>query len=141
MSSLRTSAVLLAIAIAVGLSANRAGAQGIDKVAEPFVVRPALPFAPAPGVRPPVQLVPTSWVLHADRPIHVQLSEWATSAGWTLSWELEKSWRPPADATFTGPFDKALEDVVRSLFNEGKPVHLRVWDGNRVAQIVQSTPQ
>lgn len=141
MSSLSTPAVLLAIAMVVGLPANRAAAQAIEKLAEPFVERPALPFAPPPGAQPPAQQVPTSWVLHADRPIHTQLNEWAVSAGWTLSWELEKSWRPPADATFTGPFDKALEDVVRSLFNEGKPVHLRVWDGNRVAQVVQSTPQ
>jgi hypothetical protein len=82
-----------------------------------------------------------SWVLHANRPISAQVAEWAKRAGWTLTWQFEKSWRPPADATFTGSFEKALEEVIAGLFLEGKPVHLRIWDGNRVAEVVQSTPE
>lgn len=138
---------LIAVAIAA-FAAAHAHAGFLDErtpapAPAPAVVGPtpaASSKASAAGAVPAPK-APEPWVLRSDRPIHIQLEQWANEAGWRLYWRLEKSWRPPADATFTGSFDRALEEVIRGLFAEGKPVHLRIWDGNRVAEIVQSTPQ
>lgn len=81
------------------------------------------------------------WVIKRGQPLHVQIEQWATKAGWQLYWRYDKAIFPPGDATFSGPFDKVLEQVVVQLFNEGKPVHLRIWEGNRVAEVTRSTPK
>lgn len=148
-----------ALGLAIALACEAAQAQSVRSSPDAFPVPPPLmrlPVAPAP--QPPqkeeVHLVPLplqtpaqsepsveTWVLHAGRPINVQLQEWAEKAGWHLYWRHDKAWYPPADALFKGSFDKALEEVVRSLFAEGKSVHLRLWDGNKVAEIVRSTPK
>lgn len=152
---------LLYLLLAIGSSGVRA--QGIERVNAPFVDRsgaspssavvgggePALPLAPATGTsrRPKAATagvmapLPDVWVLKAGQPIHAQLAKWAATAGWEFTWKVDKGYIPPADARFAGSFDTALEEVVKALFAEGVPVHLRVWEGNRVAEVVRSTPQ
>lgn len=95
--------------------------------------------ASAPAVSAPQ--APQEWVLKPERPIHLQLEEWAKTAGWNFRWRAEKSWLPPGPVVKTGSFDQALESVVRGLYDEGKSVHLRMWERNRVAEVIQSTPQ
>jgi len=74
-------------------------------------------------------------------PLHVQLRAWAEKAGWELEWKVPRSWIVPARTEFVGRFDEALEKVVVSLTNEGKPLQLNIWEGNHVAQILEVTPR
>jgi len=77
------------------------------------------------------------WQLRAGAPVHLQLETWAQEAGWTLYWRPSVSWRVLADVTFTGSFDDVVSEVLESLFLEGKPVRLMLWEGNRVAEVIQ----
>ena len=77
-----------------------------------------------------------SWSLSAGKTLHEQLAAWAERAGWSFAWRPEKGWLVPADATFTGTFDVAIEKVVKMLYSQGKPVRLELWEGNRFAEII-----
>lgn len=75
------------------------------------------------------------WTLSAGLPIHTQLNEWAQRAGWSFAWRPERTWLVPADATFTGSFDKAISAVIQALFDQGKGVRLALWEGNKFAEV------
>lgn len=81
---------------------------------------------------------PEEWALKAGVAIHLQLAEWAKKAGWNFFWKSPKSWMVPADSVFTGSFDVALESVVRGLFEQGRPLRLVIWEGNKVAEIINA---
>ena len=90
----------------------------------------------AAATQPTLKPMPTIWPLEADQPIHKQFAEWARSAGWRFEWRLDKSWFVPAATQFSGTFDQALSEAVESLYAQGKPVRLILWEGNRFAEIV-----
>lgn len=79
-----------------------------------------------------------TWKLAPGKPIHEQLEQWAYQSGWTFEWKAKKSWIVPAAAEFPGPFDRALEDVVRSMYGQGHPLVLKLWEGNHVAEIIEA---
>lgn len=81
------------------------------------------------------------WTLEPGMPLHVQLRNWADKAGWQLEWKVPRSWLVPARTEFIGRFDEALEKVVVSLTNEGKPLQLNIWEGNHVAEVLEVTPR
>lgn len=90
---------------------------------------------------PPMGPRANTWTLEAGIPLHIQLRAWAEKAGWELEWKVPRSWVVPARTEFVGTFDEALEKVVVSLTNEGKPLQLNIWEGNHVAQILEVTPR
>lgn len=145
---------LAAIAVAGVLLAANAAAQQAPTGVKTAAAAPAKPAQTAEvlragegsfadAMRKSAALNPSAqtWVLKAGLPIHVQLAEWAKQSGWDFSWKVDKGYVPPQDATFGGSFDVALEEVVRGLFAEGAPIHLKLWEGNKVAEVVRSTPQ
>lgn len=79
-----------------------------------------------------------TWAIRAGQPIHTQIREWATLADWDVRWSLNKSWVAPADVEFSGEFIEALSALVNGLYEEGRPVKLLAWTGNRYAEIVGS---
>lgn len=81
------------------------------------------------------------WVLAQGMPVHSQIAGWATAAGWHLDWKLNRSWLVPATTHFTGSFDQAVEQVILALAAEGKPVELTIWEGNKVAEIIETSPR
>lgn len=100
------------------------------------------PAAPEPDSGPstvaaeaaPAKVV---WRLVGGLPIHTQLEAWAKSAGWSFAWKSRRSWLVPADTEFVNvAFDAAVEEVVRTLYQQGKPVRLELWEKNRVAEVV-----
>ncbi len=92
----------------------------------------------APSAEPAAE-VPASWQLKAGLPVHTQLEAWARSAGWTFAWKAKRSWVVPADTTFDGEFDVAVEAVVKALYDQGKPLTLKLWEGNKVAEVVDGS--
>lgn len=93
----------------------------------------AKPTAAATTVAPVVR---TEWLLKAGQPIHAQLQAWALDAGWKLNWKMASSWIVPADVSFEGKFDEALERVVTALYGEGHAVRLMLWEGNKYAEVL-----
>lgn len=81
------------------------------------------------------------WVLLRGVALHTQLQKWARAAGWQLEWKLNRSWVVPADVNLAGTFDQAVEQVIQALANEGKPVNLIIWEGNRVAEVNETAPR
>jgi hypothetical protein len=71
-------------------------------------------------------------------PIHSQIQAWARAKGWQLIWYPSVSWRAIADADFNQHTEltNAIEDVVNILRDEGKPVRLRISDGNHVLEVM-----
>lgn len=77
--------------------------------------------------------------LAEGEPIHEELIRWAQSAGWRLVWSLPGSWRVFAGADFRAEnVVKATGAVIETLRDEGKPVRLAVYEGNRVMEVVSS---
>lgn len=91
------------------------------------------PDLPKPPPPPPA---PKVWKLKAGVPIHAQIEAWSKDAGWTFGWKAKKSWLVPADTEFTGEFDVAVEAVVKALYQQGKPLTLKIWEGNKVAEVI-----
>ncbi len=97
---------------------------------------PKKPAQPQPGT-----LVPTvsgKWTLRAGREIDRELEGWAKKSGWQLNWQMQKTWKVAADAEFTGDFVTAITKVVELLYSEGRPIRMKLWEGNRVADIYSS---
>lgn len=103
-------------------------------VAAPVAVE-ARPVAP---VKVATLAEPGKWRLAGGAAVHEQLTGWARQSGWTLKWKVPVSWVAAADAEFTGDFPAALSEVIELLYAEGKPVRMKLWDGNRVAEIFSS---
>lgn len=76
------------------------------------------------------------WVLPAGAEIHTVLADWAAKAGWTFKWGLPKTWVIPAQASFDGSFETAIANVVEALYQQGKPVRLMLWEGNKYAEVI-----
>lgn len=88
---------------------------------------------------PPPAAAPIMWQLKAGLPIHTQIESWAKQAGWTFSWKAKKSWVVPANTEFGGEFDAAVEAVVKTLYQQGKPLTLKIWEGNKVAEVIDGS--
>ncbi|HWS26014.1 MAG TPA: TcpQ domain-containing protein [Xanthomonadales bacterium] len=77
-----------------------------------------------------------AYVLHAGKPVHTQIIEWANSSGWVLKWSPDTTWEVFAETTIhAATTDQAVEQVVQNLRMEGKPIRLRVYTGNRVMEV------
>lgn len=67
--------------------------------------------------------------------IDESLLAFALENGHTLIWRPQFTWITPVETTFTGTYQRILEDVVTSLYEEGKPIRLITWT-NKYAEIV-----
>src|SRR5690606_1004223 len=81
------------------------------------------------------------WTLRAGHLVQDELKAWAeqtqsTGDAWAFSWRVDRGWVIPASAQFTGSFDQAAEAVIRSLYEQGKPVRAEIWEGNRLFEVL-----
>lgn len=81
------------------------------------------------------------WTLNANELIQHQLQRWAqetrsTERPWTFEWKVDRGWIVPAGTSFTGTFDTALEQVIRNLYEQGKPLKLVIWEENNHAEVL-----
>lgn len=71
--------------------------------------------------------------------LHSELGKWAEAAGWRLVWTLPHTWKVFADTEIRAlDAVKATGHVIEILRDEGKPVRLVVYQGNRVMEVVSS---
>jgi hypothetical protein len=78
------------------------------------------------------------YVLKKNELIHLALEDWAKRAGWELVWQHPGSWKAMGDTRFDGQADvtQAVSEVIRILRAEGKPVRLRISEGNKVMEVL-----
>jgi len=75
------------------------------------------------------------WLLETGKDLHDQILGWGKGSGWTIEWNLSKTWEVPAPAKYEGTLDRAIEDVVKNLYDSGHDIHVTIWEGNRVIRI------
>ncbi|MDO8277381.1 MAG: TcpQ domain-containing protein [Burkholderiaceae bacterium] len=117
---LRSVLAVVSILATVGVSA-----QSIQRVPEPFLDKPALPFAPA--VKPATPVAPIApepppgqaprpqWdVAVADVSLLNTFKRWAVTAGYRIKWDALRHVLVEAPGVVTGTFEEALEQVLSS---------------------------
>ncbi len=105
----------------------------VDNHTQSVVVTATAPFKIMPKEVP-------KFVIEKDVPIHLALDAWAKSAGWTLIWYPPVSWKAISVVDLKDKKDvvAAISEVITILRIEGKPVRLRVSDGNNVMEVLSS---
>jgi hypothetical protein len=79
----------------------------------------------------------SDFVLRKGEPIHLALRGWAERAGWELIWQPTVSWRVLRDTAIAkGEFTEAAAEVIEILRDEGKPITLRISEGNKVMEVI-----
>lgn len=65
------------------------------------------------------------------------LKDRAVSEGWTFLWYSKKHWEAIGDIDISKykTADEAAEDIVNGLRDEGKPIQLRISEGNKVMEV------
>ena len=95
--------------------------------------QPILKVAVAqPPVAPPAPV----WTLKSGETISHGLEAWGQQAHWTVLWKLPKDWAVPATTHYTGSFEKATGEVLRTLSAEGVLLKGEVYEGNHTLLVV-----
>jgi hypothetical protein len=120
--------------------ANTAHAQAIE-ISREMSKGSTLPFA-APPPKPAAPIAPPkpAFVLATGQPIDEGLQLWAKTQDWDLLWYPSVTWRTLRGADFSNASDvvAAVSEVINILREEGKPVQLRVSEGNRVMEVLST---
>jgi hypothetical protein len=142
-SPVRRASVLVISLLVLSAAATAAGAQTIRQSPEAFFESPSLPFAPAAptvaALKARAAATPAVHRLRSGEPIHTELQRWAEQGGWEFHWYPARSWKTMRDALI----DKAnvvdaVSEVIDILRSEGKPVQLRISDGNAVMEVLST---
>ena len=64
------------------------------------------------------------------------VADWASKAGWQLSWEILSDYPIVADATFKGSFTEAVTTIAKSMENNQMPIRVIFYDENKVLRVV-----
>ena len=87
----------------------------------------------------PAKAKAPAFTLQTGQPIHEALQAWSTGADWTLNWHPTVSWKTLRGTTYSQPdVVSAVSEVVETLRFEGKPIALRVSDGNKVMEVIST---
>lgn len=80
---------------------------------------------------------PSVNVIRKGRLINEGLEERAKAEGWTFLWYSKRRWEAIADIDMSHykTADEAVDDIVTGLREEGKPIYLRISEGNKVMEI------
>lgn len=135
--------LLPGIALVLGaLLTPDASSQGILISTEPFYDSPRLPFAPAAPGTSATTAAPRPTLVHRLRtgePIHTELQRWAEHHGWEFRWYPDKSWKTLRETVIArSDVSEAISEVIDILRGEGKPVQLRISDGNHVMEVLST---
>ena len=92
-----------------------------------------------PGAQGEVDGAPAVHRLRSGEPIHTELQRWAEQGGWEFHWYPARSWKTMRDALIDkGSVVDAVSEVIDILRSEGKPVQLRISDGNAVMEVLST---
>lgn len=132
----------------IEISKERSTGPGLPLASPAKTAAPvSLPLAPAPApaaaATAPAKPAPAAkpvYLLATDQPIHEALQAWARGQDWEVRWYPAVSWRTLREADFSAAPDlvAAVSEVVDILRDEGKPLRLRVSEGNRVMEVLST---
>lgn len=106
--------------------------------ASPAAATPA-PTAVATQAQAPEVPKTIKHELRTGEPIHTELKRWAEFYGWDFHWYHTKSWKTMRDTVIAKTsVDDAIAEVIDILRSEGKPVQLRISEGNRVLEVLST---
>jgi hypothetical protein len=85
-------------------------------------------------------VVQPQWTMEKGQPIHIALEKWSKNAGWTFLWYPTVSWKSISNVEIKDKKDvvAAISEVVSILRDEGKPIQLRVSEGNNVMEVLST---
>jgi hypothetical protein len=75
------------------------------------------------------------WTLAAGHTIGQELKVWGEKANWKVIWNLPKDWLVPTSTSFSGDFQTAAGDVIKTLAANGALVHAQFYEGNKTMLI------
>ena len=140
--SLPSRRLAVSMLVLCALQPQAVPAQGILILTEPFFDSPRLPFAPAaPGIGATSSAQRAALVhrLRTGEPIHTELQRWAEHHGWEFRWYPDKSWKTLRETVIArSDVAEAVGEVIDILRGEGKPVQLRISDGNHVMEVLST---
>lgn len=111
--------------------------EGVTRVDKPFVSLEAAPASALLPLAPPRP--PKGYVLRTGEPIHTELKGWAERCGWEFYWYHASSWKTLRETSIDKvSVEDAISEVVDILRSEGKPVQLRISDGNHVMEVLST---
>ncbi len=118
-------------------------AQAVRTSPDAFPIAPAplsLPVAPAAAIpKALIEPEPVRYQLRTGEPIHKDLQAWAEREGWELVWQPNASWRTLRSTQIEkNDIGSAVTEVIDILRDEGKPVRLRISDGNKVMEVIST---
>jgi hypothetical protein len=82
----------------------------------------------------------SEWVLTSGDTIQKDLSAWAAKAGWNIVWNVSKDWVVPSNSVFSGEFQNAAEQVIKTLASNGALVHAQLYLANKT-MVVTGAPE
>lgn len=79
----------------------------------------------------------TLWQIKQNDTLRSTLQAWTAEAGWQLVWDFPWDYGMSAGASFSGPLDVAVEQVINHLhYDAGKPIGAQISMGNKVIRII-----
>ncbi len=118
-------------AAAAASAPGAAVASPVSAKAEAAAVATPVPVAEAPKT--------IKHELRTGEPIHTELKRWADFYGWDFHWYHAKSWKTMRDTVIAKTaVDDAIAEVIDILRSEGKPVQLRISEGNKVLEVLST---
>jgi toxin co-regulated pilus biosynthesis protein Q len=111
--------------------------EGVTRVDNPFTNLEVAPASILLPLAPPQQ--PKGYVLRTGEPIHTELKGWAERYGWEFYWYHASSWTTLRETSIDKvSVEDAVGVVIDILRSEGKPVQLRISDGNHVMEVLST---
>lgn len=122
--------------IMVDESATKRQAVSASVAAAPAVVQHASPKSDGPNGKAaaPVPVTPKTWEVRAtDGTVYGTLKRWSKDAGMQLMWETENhDLRLRGQATYTGDFDAAVLELMKSVEHSDYPIRACIYDNGAV---------
>lgn len=129
-----------AVVVAALMSAAGGAMAQVTLSSESYPLKSTSASLPIAALAKQVAAPPASFHIVKDEPIHTQLDAWAKGAGWALIWQPSVSWKAVGSASFAQFTDVtlAVAEVVGILRDEGKPIRLKIAEGNRIMEVVSN---
>lgn len=87
----------------------------------------------------PVVIQPLEqYELQAGQSIQTQIQQWASRAGWTLSWNSPDDWIVPGTKSYGSDFQAAAEAAFNQLGANGADIRVDIYVGNRSIVVNQT---
>ncbi|WP_194725566.1 toxin co-regulated pilus biosynthesis Q family protein [Noviherbaspirillum malthae] len=92
---------------------------------------------PAVAVPQSASAIQTWRSTKSDKTIQSTLERWAKSVGWEVAWEVPRKLPAGFEASFNGPFDLAVEQMMKALRGTDYPIIACLYEANQVLRVVR----